>query len=84
VKRIHYAMLIVGLLWLSAVLSLVVSNAIVREIPPIGAIAGILDRLPPLIRDPIFALLWIVFLLGWTLLLIFSARPLVRRNANSQ
>jgi hypothetical protein len=73
-----------GLLWLSAVLWLTISNAIAREMRPIGAVAEVLDKLPTAVSTPIFILLWFVFLLGWMGLLIFGARPLFRRKSNSQ
>jgi hypothetical protein len=84
VKRLHYAMIAGGLVWLIAVLHLTISNAIAREIRPIGTIAEFLDKFPPAVGAPIFILLWIVFLLGWMVLLILGARPLFRRRSNSQ
>ena len=83
-KRLHYAMLAGGLLWLSVVLWLIISDAIAREIRPIGAVAEVLDKLPTAVSTPIFTVLWFIFLLGWILLLIFGARPLFRRRSNSQ
>jgi hypothetical protein len=84
VKRLHYAMIAGSLVWLSAVLWLIISNAIVREIRPIGAIAEFLDKLPTAVATPIYILLWLVFLLGWIVLLISGARPLFRRRLNTQ
>ena len=83
-KRLHYAMLAGGLLWLSVVLWLIISDAIAREIRPIGAVAEVLDKLPTAVSTPIFIVLWFVFLLGWIVLLIFGARPLFSRRSNSQ
>ena len=83
-KRLHYAMLAGGLLWLSAVLWLIISNAIAREIRPIAAVADVLDKLPTAVSTPIFIVLWFVFLLGWAVLLIFGAGPLFSRRSNSQ
>jgi hypothetical protein len=73
-----------GLVWLSAVVWLITSNAIAREIRPIGAIAELLDKLPTAVSAPIFIVLWFVFLLGWILLVIFGVRPLITRRSNSQ
>jgi uncharacterized membrane protein len=84
VNRLHYAMVADGLLWLSVVLWLIISDAIAREIRPIGAVAEILDKLPTAVSTPIFIVLWFVFLLGWIVLLIFGARPLFSRRSNSQ
>jgi hypothetical protein len=84
VKRVHYAMVAGGLVWLSAVLWLIISNGIAREIRPIGGMAEFLDKLPPALGTPISILLWFVFLLGWIVLLIFGTRPLLRRRSNSQ
>jgi len=82
VRRVHYAMIAVALLWISAVLWLVISSAIPREIRPIGAIAETLDRLPPAVGTSMFILLWFVFLLGWIVLLIFGTRPLFQSRSN--
>jgi hypothetical protein len=84
VKRLHYAMLAGGLLWPSVVLWLIISEAIAREIRPIGAIAEVFDKLPTAVSTPIFTVLWFVFLLGWIVLLIFGARPLFSRRSNSR
>ena len=75
-KRTHYAMLVGAMLWLGMVVWYVVSNAIARDLPPVGAIAHVLDRLPDAVRVPMFILMWLPFLLGWIVLLIFGARPL--------
>jgi len=83
VKRFDYAMIAFGLAWLGVVLWVIVSNTIVREIRPIGAIAEFLDNFPAAVRSSIFVLLWLVFLLGWIVLLIFGARPLFTRRSNS-
>jgi hypothetical protein len=80
-KRAHYAMLVSALLWLGAVVRLIVSNSIAREIRPIGAIAHVLDKLPEVARDPTFVVGWFVFLLGWMVLLIFGARPPFTRRS---
>jgi hypothetical protein len=70
-----------GLVWLCAVLWLVISNAIAREIRPIGMIAQFLDKLPPAVGTPIFILLWLVFLLGWMVVLVLGARPIFGRRS---
>jgi hypothetical protein len=84
VKRLHYAMVAGGLVWLNAVLWLVISNAIAREFRPVGMIAEFLDKLPSAVGIPIFILLWLVFLLGWVVPLSLGARPLFKRKPNSQ
>jgi hypothetical protein len=84
VRRLHYAMVADGLVWLSAVLWLVISNAIAREFRPVGMIADFLDKLPSAVGTPIFILLWLVFLLGWVVPLSLGARPLFKRRPNSQ
>ncbi|MGO9323921.1 MAG: hypothetical protein ACLP07_05120 [Terracidiphilus sp.] len=84
-KRANYAMLVCALLWLGMVVWLVASNVIAREIPPVGAIAQVLDRLPEAVRDPIFALMWLTFLLGWIAFLVLGTMPLfMRRSKNSK
>jgi hypothetical protein len=77
-------MLAGGLLWLSLVLWLIISDAIAREVRPIGAVAEVLDKLPTAVSTSIFIVLWFVFLLGWIVLLIFGARPLFSRRSHSQ
>ena len=83
-KRLHYAMVVGGLLWFSIVLRLIISHAIAREIRPIGAIAEALDKLPTAVSAPMFILLWFVFLLAWIVLLIFGVMPLFRHRSNSR
>jgi hypothetical protein len=83
VRRVHYATTVVACLWLTAALWLVFSNATAGDVRPVGAIAEFLDRMPSAVGTPIFILLWIVFLLGWLVLLIFGVRPLFRRRSNS-
>jgi hypothetical protein len=84
-KRANYAMLVCALLWLGMVVWLIATNAIAREIPPVGAIAQVLDRLPEAVGDPIFVLMWLTFWLGWLPLLIIGTTPLfMRRSKNSK
>ena len=59
-KRFHHAMVTGGLAWLGAVLWLVASHAIAREIRPIRAIADFLDKLPTAVSTPIFIVGWFV------------------------
>jgi hypothetical protein len=80
VKQVHYVMTTVALLWLSAVLWLVFSDAMATDVSRVGAIAGFLHKVPAVVGTPIFILLWIVFLLGWLVLLTFGVRPLFRRR----
>jgi len=74
-KRVHYAMFVGALLWFGIVVWYIVSNTIARDIPPLGAIAHALDRLPEAIGTPIFILMWLIFLLGWIVPLILGGRP---------
>ena len=60
-KALHCAMVAWGLVWPGAVLWLITSNAIAREIRTIGAIAQFLDKLPNPVNTPIFLLLWFCF-----------------------
>ncbi len=81
-KRIHYALLIIGLGWLAADLCLVISNISLRE-TPIGVVATFLDKLPPKVGNPIFIFLWITLLLGWVILIGLGLRPLLRRRKSN-
>ena len=80
-KRIYYTMIVSSVLWLAAVLWLIFSNAVGRDIYPVGTIARFLDKVPSVVGTPIFIFLWIVFLLGWLVLLMFGVRPLFRRKS---
>jgi hypothetical protein len=73
-------MLVGALLWLGAVVWLIVSKGIAREIHPIGAIAHVLDKLPRVVGNPIYVVGWFLFLFGWIVLLI-GARPLFARRS---
>jgi C4-dicarboxylate transporter len=81
-KRLHYVVLAGGLVWLGAVLWLVSTNVVAREIRPIGVIAALLDRLPSIVGTPLFILLWFIFLLGWIVLLVFGV-PTSHKAAKS-
>jgi hypothetical protein len=74
-------MLVCAFLWLGTVMWLCASNAIAREIPLVGAIAQILDRFPEGLRDPIYVLLWLTFLVGWAVPLIQSVRSILSRSS---
>ena len=78
-RLIHYATFTAGLLWLGLVICYPFSSLIARDIRPIGALARMLDNLPPTIGHAIFAFLWLVFLLGWIAPVAVGARPLFRR-----
>lgn len=80
-KGVHRVMIASSLLWLAAVVWLITTNAIAREIHPIGAIADFLDKLPPVVGGLIFILLWFIFLLGWIAPLTLGVRPLFRRRS---
>lgn len=74
-------MIACSLVWLSAVLWLIESNVVVREIRPIGAIAELLDKLPEPVNTPIFLFLWFSFLLGWLVLLVWGAKGILKRRS---
>lgn len=79
-KLIHYILLTVGLLWLSFDAWIIFSNISLRE-TSLGAIAKYLDLLPAWVANPIYVLLWLVLLLGWSVVLILALKPLfVVRN----
>ena len=79
-KRIHAVLLIFGLSWLAVVLPVVFSNLILRE-TRLGAVAQLLDRLPPMLSNVIFLLFWIVFCLGWSIPVGFGLGPLLRKGS---
>jgi hypothetical protein len=54
-----------GFGWLYVVSGLMASDVVLRE-TRLGWIARILDKLPSSVAYPIFLLLWLVFLFGWT------------------
>jgi|HubBroStandDraft_6_1064221.scaffolds.fasta_scaffold656189_2 hypothetical protein len=78
-KRIHAVLLVIGASWFAFALWVVASNVILRE-TRLGVVAQLLDRLPPVVGNPIFILFWAILLLGWTGLIGFGLRPLVRRQ----
>lgn len=73
----HYALIACGLVWLSTVLWMINSNAVLREIRLIGAVAEFLDKLPEPVNTAIFLLLWLSFLLGWLALLAWGAKSII-------
>jgi hypothetical protein len=81
VNRVHFTMTAVAFVWLSLALWLVFSGTTGRDVYTVGAIAKFLDKVPSVVSTPIFILLWIVFLLGWLVLLTLGLRPLVRRRS---
>jgi hypothetical protein len=64
-----------GFGWLAADVYLIVGNVILRE-TRLAGVARSLDRMPSLIANPIFFLLWIVTLLGWSVPLALGFRGL--------
>ena len=65
-----------GLVWLVVDVYLVIGNAVLRE-TRLGVIARFLDRMPAMIANPIFRLLWAIVLLGWGLPLVLGFRWLL-------
>jgi hypothetical protein len=78
-KRIHAVLLIVGGIWFALALWVVVSKVILSE-TRLGVVSQLLDKLPPAVGTPIFTLLWAILLLGWTVLVGFGLRPLLRKQ----
>jgi len=74
-KRTHYILLVVGLLWLSFANWIMVSNVILRK-TPLGIFAKYLDMLPAWIGNPVHIGLWLILLLGWSVALVIAVRPL--------
>ena len=74
-----FALISLGCSWLAADACLVVSPIILRE-TSLGVIARVLDRLPSAISGPIFLLLWLALLLGWTVPLVLGFKSLLRRK----
>jgi hypothetical protein len=70
------ALVSLGLVWLAAVLNLMVGNVILRE-TRLGPIARFLDKMPTVIANPIFLLLWAIVLLGWSVPLVLGFRWLL-------
>lgn len=82
-KLVNYTLLIIGLCWFAVDVCLVVSNIILRE-TSIGVVARFLDKLPPIIGNPIFIFLWITLLFGWAILIGFGVKPLFRQRRKPQ
>ncbi len=78
-KRVHYVLLMLGLVWLAFDVYLVISDITLRA-TTLHVVAEWLDKLPVKIGTPIFLLLWAILLLGWTVPLGLSLRQLVRRK----
>jgi len=73
------ALVTLGLGWLASVLWMIVRNVVLRE-TRLGFIAQFLDKLSPAIANPIFILLWIVTLFGWTVPLTLGVIGLLRKK----
>jgi hypothetical protein len=70
-----------GLGWLATDASIMVGHVILRE-TRLGVIAQILEKLPPVVADPVFLLLDAVLLLGWTVPLILGFQLLRKKYSN--
>jgi hypothetical protein len=57
------------------------SNVIVRE-TRFGALARIVDQLPPRIATSVFVFLWLVFLQGWCVPLILDCADFATPSAD--
>jgi len=84
VRRITATALYVasGVAWFALVLWVVLGRVIVRETAA-GRLAQLIDRLPSLLAKSIFVFCWGLFLLGWTVPLVFGARRVFRRVAGN-
>jgi len=74
-KLANYVSLVIGVAWLAGDVYLVISNVILRE-TRIGALAALIERLPPSIGNAVFILLWVVILFGWAPLVLSGVKPL--------
>jgi len=72
-----FALIALGCSWLACDLYLMAGKIILRE-TRLGLIARFLDRLPTLVSGPIFLLLWLALLLGWTIPLGYGFKWLFR------
>jgi hypothetical protein len=69
-----------GFGWLGTDVYVIARNVILRE-TWVGIVARFLDKLPGEIANPIFILLWVALLLGWTVPLVLGFRLLLRRKS---
>jgi hypothetical protein len=75
-KRFHFILLTVGLVWFAALSWLVRSGVIIRE-TRLGILSRFLDMLPTVVGSSIAYIL----LLGWIIVLGIALEPLVRKKA---
>ena len=73
------ALLTLGLVWLVGVSCWIVANVSLRE-TRLSVIAGLLDKLPSGVSNPIFVFLWIALLFGWVIPLTLGVIGLLRRK----
>jgi len=73
-----FALIAIGLAWLTVDVYLMVGNVVLRE-TRLGIIAQFLDRLPQWVSNPVFICFWAILLLGWTVPLTIGFRML-RQN----
>jgi hypothetical protein len=70
------ALVALGLAWLATDAYLMAGNIVLRE-TRLGAIARFLDRMPAVISNPVFLLIWAIMLLGWSVPLVLGFRWLL-------
>ena len=70
------ALVALGLVWLATAVYLIVGNIVLRE-TRLGAIARFLDKMPAIIANPVFLLIWAIMLLGWSVPLVLGFRWLL-------
>ena len=70
------ALVSLGLVWLAVDVNLMVGNVALRE-TRLGAIARLLDKMPSIIANPVFILMWAIMLLGWSVPLVLGFRWLL-------
>jgi hypothetical protein len=78
--RPRIVLITLGLGWLAADVYIMEGHVVLRE-TRLGVIAQFLDKLPTRVGNPIFLLLWIVLLLGWSVPLILGFRRLRHKHS---
>jgi hypothetical protein len=76
-------LLLLGASWLAVVIWAILSNVSLRD-TPFGAVAVLLDKLPPGVGAPLFVFFWVTFLLGWAVLAGLGIKALLHRRPRKQ
>jgi hypothetical protein len=80
-KKTGLVLLTTGLCWLAVDVGLMFTNIVLRGLPLLRNLAAFLDTLPSRIGNPIFILLWEIFLFGWLVPLGLGIRSILRYRA---